>query len=522
MKKEYQLAVDLGTQSVRALVFSKTGELIAKSQVMFHPIYNSPHPGWAEQDPEYYWNCTTEACSSLMRDSGINKDSIAAITITTQRATLINLDKEGKLLRPAILWLDQRRAGKLPRLPFPWNIIFMAPVLRGLLYYFQSEAEANWIREKEETIWEKTEHFLLVSGYLAYKFTGRYVDSVGCQVGFLPFDYKNQRWSESSSWKKKAVPIPDKMLPELVPPGEIMGSITDKAALACGLPAGLPLVAGASDKACEVLGSGCLELNQGCIGYGTTATINVNSKKYIEPVRLLPPYPSGVKGAYNLEIQIFRGFWMVKWFKEQFAHSEQQSALEDGIETEEILSNQAADVPPGSMGLILQPYWSPGVRNPGAEAKGGIIGFGSVHEKRHVYRAILEGLAYALREGKEKIEKRTGTNIEDVRICGGGSKSDLVMQITSDIFNLPVKKMAVYESSGLGAAILGTLGSGVYPDVKTAVAKMTNVDKIFYPDEKSSLIYDKLYKKSYLKMYGKLKPLYKDIMKITGYPHGRS
>ncbi len=192
-----------------------------------------------------------------------------------------------------------------------------------------------------------------------------------------------------------------------------------------------------------MIGAGCLEPHIGCLSYGTTATINTTHRRYIEAIPLIPPYPAAVPGAYSLEIQIYRGFWMVSWFKEQFGHLEQQLASERGVEPEALLDDLLAQAPPGAMGLVLQPYWSPGLKVPGPEAKGAIIGFGDVHTRAHLYRAILEGLAYALREGKERSEKRSGIPITELRVSGGGSQSDAAMQLTADIFGLPTATAAL-------------------------------------------------------------------------------
>ncbi len=174
-----------------------------------------------------------------------------------------------------------------------------------------------------------------------------------------------------------------------------------------GIPAGLPLIAAASDKACEVIGAGCINPNVACLSFGTTATINTTHTKYTEVIPLIPPYPSAVPGRYSLEIQIFRGYWMVNWFKREFGLNEQRLAAQRGVEPEELFDDLLNSSPPGSMGLVLQPFWSPGLKKPGPEAKGAIIGFGDVHTRAHLYRSIIEGLAYALREGAEKTEKRS-------------------------------------------------------------------------------------------------------------------
>ena len=512
------LAIDVGTQSVRALAFDPKGQLIDHAQIVYLVPYNSPHPGWAEQDPNYYWESLAESCHKLWSGGKVSPESIVAVALTTQRGTVINLDHSGQPLRPAILWLDQRRAKKLPNVGLIWKTIFKISGLSGILHTLQAEAELNWLRENEPETLEKTAHYLFLSGYLSYKLTGEFTDSIGCIVGYVPFDYRRQTWPSPNHWKWKAIPVMEDVFPQLVPPGSKMGFISAQAAELTGLPKGLPLIAGASDKACEVLGSGCLEPHQGCIGFGTTATICVNSKHYVEPIPLVPPYPSAKPGAYNLEFQTFRGFWMVSWFKEQFALKEQEIAQERGVATESLLEEMVAKVPPGSLGLLLQPYWSPGLRYPGPEAKGCIIGFGGVHKREHIYRALLEGLVYSMREGRERIEKRSKVPITELSVCGGGSKSDQVMQITVDVFNLPVRRTKVSEASGLGAAILAAVGSGFYPDIETAAREMTNVGSVFEPNSKSVKIYDELFKKVYSKTYRRLRPLYRVIQAVTGYP----
>ena len=175
-------------------------------------------------------------------------------------------------------------------------------------------------------------------------------------------------------------------------------------------------------------------------------------------------------------------------------------------------------VPPGSMGLVLQPYWMPGVRYPGPEAKGAIVGFGDVHTRAHVYRAILEGLAYALREGKERIEKRAGVPITALRVSGGGSQSDAAMQLSADIFNLPTARPHIYETSGLGAAIDAAVGLKLHADFPTAIRAMTRLGRVFEPNAAAARMYDELYRRVYRRMYERLQPLYAEISRITGYP----
>jgi len=209
---------------------------------------------------------------------------------------------------------------------------------------------------------------------------------------------------------------------------------------------------------------------------------------------------------------------MVSWFKQEFGLRERQLALERGVEPEFLFDELVDRVPPGSMGLILQPYWSPGIKMPGPEAKGAMIGFGDVHTRAHIYRAIIEGLAYALREGAERTTKRSRVPITEVRVAGGGSQSRAAMQITADIFGLPAVRAHTYEASGLGAAIDAAVGLKLHPDFETAVREMTHIGDVFEPNPRTRDIYDELYCRVYKQMYRKLRPLYQEIRDITGYP----
>jgi len=511
------LAIDNGTQSLKALIFDTEGNLLFKERVPFKP-YFSRHPGWAEQDPDLFWKALCQACRGLWRQPGMDKSRIAGCAVSTQRGTVINVDRDGRPLRPAILWLDQRKAHGLSPVGGLWGLLFRMLGVGRTVAYLQSEAEVNWIRTQQPEIWKETHKVLLVSGYLTHRLTGRFVDSVGCQVGYIPFDYKRLRWSSVRDWKWQAVPMDLNQLPRLVQPGQMLGHITRDAARETGIPEGTPLIAAAADKACEVIGCGSLDPSLGCISYGTTATINVTHEKYLEAIRLIPPYPSAVEGRYSMEVQIFRGFWMVNWFKEEFGYPECRQAEIDGIEAEELFDKLTEDIPAGAMGLMLQPYWTPGLKMPGPEAKGAVIGFGDVHTRGHLYRSILEGLAYALREGKERIEKRSRIPIRELRVSGGGSQSRVAMQVTADVFGIPTARPSMYETSGLGAAIDAAVGLGLHSDFTTAVEAMTHIGDVFEPDPDAHQRYDALYREVYKKMYPRLKPLYRRIREITGYP----
>lgn len=514
---ETLLALDNGTQSVRALLFDRDGQLLARSQVKFDPVYHAPQPGYAEQSADYYWDSLVLAIRGLWVQ-GHRPSDVVGVSLTTQRGTVVPVDREGHALRPAITWLDQREATRIPSLSLHWQAAFRAINATDTLMHLCRQAEANWLAEHEPQTLRQMHKFLLLSGYLTQRLTGEFRDGVASQVGYVPFDFRRQDWARAWDWKWQAIHLERRHLPELVPAGGRLGTITAAASAATGIPQGLPLFAAGADKACEVLGSGCLDSRLGALSFGTTATINTIRRRYVEVTPLLPPYPAPVPGHYCTEIQTLRGFWMVNWFRDQFGADDVARALRDDVPVEAIFEEHLNATPAGSMGLMLQPYWSPGVRDPGREAKGALIGFGDVHDRRHVYRAIVEGLMYALRESGERIERRAKVKLKALRVSGGGAQSDAVVQIAADVFGLPVERPHTTETSGLGAAICAAVGLGLQPDFRTAVARMSHVGETVLPDPDRQALYEQLFKRVYKPMYTQLQPLYREIRDITGYP----
>ena len=469
---QYFLSIDNGTQSVRAMVFDSNGQLVAKSKVEIEP-YFSDQPGWAEQHAEYFWDALCKACQALWPLLPVPKESISAVSVTTQRATVVPMGSDNEPLRPAISWLDQRQVDTKPALGALESALMTLVRAKPLVDLMHSQAEANWIEQHEPKLWAQVHKFLLLSGYHNYKLTGQYNDAIASTVGFVPFDYKTQQWADEKDWKWRAMPIRQEMLPEVLPAGSILGEITAEAALATGIPVGLPLIASGSDKACEVLGTGCIDNQTGSLSYGSLATLNIASDKYLEAIPFYPAYPGVIPNTFNVEMMVQRGYWMVNWFKQQFGLREQTIADETGVAPETLFDELLKAVPAGSMGLTLQPYWGTGTNSAGPEAKGAIVGFSDVHTRAHMYRAMIEGITYALREGKELLEKRSGKKLRRLVVSGGGSQSDQIMQITADVFGMPVERPHTYEASALGAAIATAVGTGAHPDFETAVALMT-------------------------------------------------
>ncbi|GAC1371241.1 MAG: FGGY-family carbohydrate kinase [Aquirhabdus sp.] len=511
------LALDQGTQSVRAMLFDLDGQLIAKSQQHIEP-YFSEHPNWAEQHASYFWENLSIACRNLWSAHPELKSRVVAVSLACQRTTMLCLDKNLEPLRPATIWLDSRRTDHYPVLPLLLKAGIKVAGQEGIVQQLQSKAECNWLAVDHADVWAKTQHFVQLSCYLTLKLTDCLNDAVSSQVGYVPFDYKRQKWASPLDLKWQMLTVKPHQLPPLVQPSESLGTISKQAARETGIPEGVVLYAAGADKASEDLAAGAITPDIGCLSYGTTATLNTGNSKYVEPLPFMPAYPAAVPHAYNSEFMVFRGYWMVNWFKREFAAQEVLAAKEKGIEPELLFDDLLRQSPAGAMGLMLQPFWTPGVKFPGPEAKGAIIGFGDVHTRAHMYRAIIEGICYALRQGRSTLEKRNGQAITRLKVAGGGSQSDEIMQITANIFGISAERPHTFETSGLGAAINAAVGAGYYRNHAAAVKAMSHQGKVFHPQAEHVELYDQLYKQVYSQIYPSLQPLYRAIRKITHYP----
>lgn len=503
------LTIDFGTQSLRAALINKKGEIEGIIKKPYKPPYISPEKGQIEQKPDFYYDQLVASLKELSEKYKDKLNRIKGSTLSTFRDTAVLLDKNFKPLRNSILWLDQRMAKASEKYPSIYKAIFALVGMSETIKLNRSRTIAHWIKENQPEIWANTYKYVNISTYLIYKLTGNLVDSVASVAGHYPINFKKGQWYKDGAMKGVIFGIPSSMLCELKKPGEVLGEISEEICRLTSLPRGIKIYASGSDKACETVGLGALNKEVGAISYGTASTIEVSNQKYHEPEPFLPAYPAAVNDWYNMEVQIYRGYWMLTWFTQNFANELIDESKIQSLTVEEMLNKDLERIPPGSDGLVLQPYWGPGLRRP--LAKGGVIGFSDVHTREHLYRAIIEGIAYALREGLEGIEKSQHHKVKKLMISGGGSQSDAICQITADVFGLPVSRVQTYETTSLGAAISTFVAIHEYDSVESAIKEMVHPSKPFLPNSEAHEQYNKLYHHVYLKIYPKLKKVYKDI-----------
>jgi sugar (pentulose or hexulose) kinase len=514
MEKEFIMAVDSGTQSVRAIVYDLQGKELAVAQAPHDP-YFSLKPGWAEQKPDDYWKKFCRVVGEVMASKKFDPRKLAALGITAQRSAIIPTDKNGTPLRNSIIWLDQRYTENPPPVSTKVKLLFGLLGKSDLIKFVQKNSRFTWLYTYEPEIYKKTHKFCQVTSYFVKKLTDQFADSCSLYVGYYPLEHKKFDWFKIGG-VMELFNVTEDLLPVIKQPHEILGTVTKAAAKETGLPEGLPVIVGGGDKQSESLGAGVLTPDIGVISFGTATAMEIVTKKYVDDRHgRFFTWCSALPYAWNIECFIYRGFWMVRWFTNEMGQREALIAKERNVAPEVVFDEVIRTIPPGCLGLMLQPYWTP---LPSLKySKGSIIGFGSAHTRGHIYRAILEGMAYELRRLGELAQKKTGVPLKELRVGGGGSRSDMAVQIVADVFNLTAKRMDTHENCSKGAAIDAAVGTGLYKTFEDAVAAMTRTGQEFHPDEKNHELYDGLYKDVYMKTYEALAPLYKRMIEVTGY-----
>lgn len=500
------LCCDVGTQSTRAMLVDEEGALLMQHRVAHEPAYVSPCIDWAEQDADFYVDRLAQAVQGLRAGAGGLWGRIEGVALTTIRCTSVAVDKQGRPLRPAFVWMDKRKCSRKPAIPLWKRAVFGAVHMLKTAEAHYRVSPCNWMRENEPELWARTDAFLLLSGYLVFRLTGNRADAVSSLVGYVPFDHKKRAWMDKRALTRFLFDIEREKLPAAHEAGEKLGEITREAARLTGIPEGLPLFAAGADKACETLGLGCVDGQRAAISFGTTATVAFTLDRYVEPERFVPAYSSLIPGCVTPEVQIYRGYWLISWFKREFAAKEVEQAKALRVSAEELLNRRLREVPPGCDGLVLQPYFTPNVTMP--HARGSVIGFSDVHTRIHLYRAIIEGINFALMSGLDKMQRRAKVRVRELRLGGGGAQSDEICQITANMFGLPCVRTQTTEVSGLGAAMAAFVGLKVYRDLYEAAQHMVHTADVFQPDEQQHRLYRQIYREVFRRVNRRLTPLY--------------
>ena len=508
MAADLVIGLDSSTTACKAIAWDRFGRPVAEGRAEL--AHFRPRPAWHEQPAEAWWQAAAGALRQLT--GKIDPGRVAALCMAAQRETFVPVDRDYRALRPAILWMDERCRTLLPGLEKQLGKERVHQLTGKPLSGNLATGKIAWLREFEPEVFRQTAFYLDVHAYLAYCLTGRAATSWGCADPLGLFEMQRGVWAEPVLAEIGTSPD---QFPEALPVGSILGEVTAEAALVCGLPAGVLVVVGIGDGQACGLGAGVSTNRESYLNLGTA----VISGTYTDHFVVSPAYRtmfSGIPGSFYLETVLLGGAYTVSWFMDTFG-------FPDNYPTDSHLTREAAweaagqEIPPGALGLMLVPYWNSAM-NPywDAAASGVVAGWRGVHGRPHLYRAILEGIAFEQRLLTAGVESATGQPIERYIAVGGGARNDLWCQIMADVTGRSVQRSATVEAAALGAGILAACGAGFYPTVGQAVAAMTRIDpRRFDPDSSRHAIYSRLFDEVYRHLFPALQPYLQRLAELV-------
>ena len=502
----YLLGIDVSTTGAKALLIDERGDVIA-SHTTEYPL-STPKPLWSEQDPADWWQGTCTSIRAVLSKANLSGEDVSAAGLTGQMHGLVMLDRSDQVLRPAILWNDQRtgpqcawiteKVGGLDRLlQLTGN-----QVLPGF-----TAPKIVWVRDNEPDVYDRTTHILLPKDYVRFCLTGEFATEVSDASGMSLLDVANRRWSKEML---DALEIPIGWLPTCTESDQVSGRINQSAAQITGLKAGTPVVGGGGDQAAQAVGSGIVKAGVISVTSGTSGVVFAHSDKYaFEAQGRLHAFCHAVPGKWHFMGVMLSAGGSFRWLRDSIGDLEKTVARLTGDDPYDLLTREAALAPTGSEGLIFLPYLT-GERTPYPDpnARGAFVGLTVRHGKSHLVRAVLEGVSFGLRDSLEMI-KGLGAPLEQVRASGGGARSPIWRQIQADVFGAELVLVNVTEGAAYGAALLAGVGTGAYQSVDEAVAATVRITDRTAPISGHVKQYEKLYP-----IYRGLYPALKDSFHV--------
>lgn len=505
---KYLLGIDCGTSGTKTVLFDERGNTIASASAEY-PLYQVQN-GYAEQEPTDWKNAMLQTVSQVIAKSGIDSANIAGIGLSGQMHGLVMLDGEGNVLRRSIIWCDQRTAKQVEKMNSLAGDkiaqISANPALTGW-----TAAKILWVMDNEPHIFEKCRHILLPKDYLRYVLTGELAAEVSDASGMQLLDVKNRCWSGELC---QILGIDKDLLAPVYESCEVTGRVTKQAAELTGLKEGTTVVGGAGDNAAAALGTGVCRQGRAFTTIGTSGVVFAHTDKpLIDPAGRIHTCCAAVPGSWHVMGVTQAAGLSLKWFRDNFCGAEKEAAAQLGIDEYELMNREAQSVPIGSERLLYLPYLM-GERTPhlDANARGVFFGLSALHTKKHMLRAVMEGVAFSLRDCVD-IFKSTGVDISDMAACGGGAASPLWRSMLADLYGCEVKTVSSREGPALGAAILASVGAGIYPSVEQACDAAVRPDKVCAPDSERAAAYEKVYA-LYKKLYPSLRQHFAELAQL--------
>ena len=477
------LGLDIGTSGVRAILVRRTGEVVASATSAL--TLSTPRPGWAEQDPEDWWVASVAAITAARAEAP--DEPVLAVGVSGQMHSSVFLDRDGRVIRPALLWCDgrttpqcaeiTRRVGGEKKL----QSLVSNPALEGFTL-----PKILWLRDCEPAAYARLATVLLAKDFIRYRLTGALATEPSDASGSLMFDPVRMRWSDDLL---AAVDIPRALLPDVGGSAEVLGRVHDGAATATGLAVGTPVVGGGADNACGAAGVGVVRHGDAVASWGTSGTVLAPTHEpVVEPGLRAHTFCHVAPNVWYVMGVVLSAGGAFSWYRDQLARDVAGAPNPDAL-----LDAEARAIPPGAEGVTFLPYLQ-GERTPhrDASARGAFLGLTLAHTRAHLTRAVLEGICFALRDSVSLLQS-LGLAPTELLLTGGGARSPFLRQLQADVYGLPIVTVNREEGPAYGAALLAAVGAGAYPDLTTATRATLTRGAVLRPDPAAHRAYDSAY-----------------------------
>ncbi|WP_434692960.1 xylulokinase [Hungatella sp. SB206] len=503
---EYLIGIDVGTSATKTVLFDKKGNIIASASREY-PLYQ-PHNGWAEQKPEDWRDAVIATVEDVVKKAGAGKDEVKGIGISGQMHGLVMLDEAGNVIRPSIIWCDQRTGEEVEEMLeiMPrerWIEITANPPLTGW-----TAAKILWVRNHEPENYERCRHILLPKDYIRYILTGVFATEVSDASGMQLLDVPNRCWSDEVLEKLN---IDKALLGKVYESCEVTGTILPDIAEKTGLSTETKVVGGAGDNAAAAVGTGVIKDGTAFTTIGTSGVVFAHSSQVtIDPKGRVHTCCAAVPGTWHVMGVTQAAGLSLKWFKDNFCQDYVEEAERQDVDVYDLINRDIANIPAGSDKLIYLPYLM-GERTPhlDPDCRGVFFGLSAIHTKAHMLRAVMEGVSYSLSDCND-ILKEMGIDVDSMMACGGGGKSPVWRQMLADLYDCSVNTVRQTEGPALGVAILAGVGCGIYESVEKACDELISEAQSTGADSSVVGKY-KAYHELYKELYGNLKNSYKKL-----------
>ena len=507
------LGIDIGTSGTKTLAMRRDGAILASATAEY-PLLN-PRPGWSEQNPEEWWQATIKTVRQVVRQAKLGPGDVSGIGLSGQMHGSVFLDSRQQVIRPALLWNDQRthaECGEIEKLAGGRRKLIdlvANPALTGF-----TAPKILWLRNNEPKNYDRCRQVLLPKDYVRLRLTGEFATEVSDASGTLLLDVKQRQWSARLLGKLQ---IDRDWLPPVYESEEVSGRLTTEAARLLGLPVGVPVVGGGGDQAASAVGNGIVKKGVVSATMGTSGVVFAHSDEVqYDPEGRLHTFCHAVRGKWHMMGVVLSAGGSLQWYRNQLCQAEVAQARKLKIDPYELITQQAAQAPAGSEGLVFLPYLT-GERTPHADphARGAWVGLSLRHGRPHLARAVIEGATFAMRDSLQIIQ---GLKVpaKEVRLSGGGARSEFWRQLQADIYGLPVAVTNSHEGPAYGVALLAAVGTGAYKNVVEACTATIRTVSQTTPRPAERRLYDRLHPR-YQHLYSSLKP---DFASLAGFVEG--